>query len=935
MVWRARASDGAPVALKVMTTVSQADAAAFLREQKMQARLGAEAGFVPLLDAGLEAGRAWLAMPLLEGGSLRDRLRRGPLPRPEALELLGQLARALGQAHAQGIVHRDLKPENVLFDAQGRPLVADLGLAKHFLPAGPGATGVASLTASGMFVGTPGYMAPEQAVDGRRAGPAADVFALGVLLFECLSGEPPFSTHPLRGFLEAGQGATPTLASRGVSAPAWLETLVRRCLASDPAARFPHAGALADALAAGDSAAPGTRSRGPLIAAALVLLGGAGAAGVLLVRGGRAPTASAPPRPAQVVPPPAPVPEPPQPPRTDQAREVAAWTAPAGHGEPVNFAVLRADGQMAITTGEDARVLVWDLSGGAARARALDFPRARDEGTQTAGAAWDPRLPTRVWVATSNEAGIMALDAARPAWTGRSLSVPPRGAGSPPAHAFALLWWGERLLASTSDGRVLAWRRGPDGELDDGPEVVADAGVEGSYIYDLKADPTGRLIGACHAGGARVWEEGRELARLAFPEGGITTSALLVGPDRALVASPHGLAVFDLQGRLLERLVRGSRVNSLARTADLDLLVSVEWEGALRQWRREASGRFVEVPGPTVPPPPPRLLNAVDCTPDGRRLIVGDRTGGVLVLEEPGGVVRRLPPATAHAGAVVELVPSLTGGVISAGEDGALRRWSDDGARVDTIPGTGPWGPRCVGPLAGGRLAVRSLDGQVLVVDPSASKARPAAVGRASQLTCDGTGRLLAALGSEGQVWVGSPPSPDELTPAPDRWSTLAWAGEGQLLLGTAGGRLVRLSLKEGQPSRQEQLLPTPQLGLGLGAISHVVPIAPRGVAVATEARQLLCIPDLDQPLSLATRPLHGPITGLAASPLLVAAIVEGRVVLLRRTPGGTPLSEGPSLELPPGDAASALLFLPGGDLLVGTRQGRLLRYASLPSAGE
>src|SRR5205085_9317034 len=128
------------------------------------------------------------------GGTLRDRLARGPLALGEATALVTKIARALGRAHERGLVHRDVKPENVLFDAAGEPLVADLGLAKHFRRD----LGMsASLSRTHETRGTPGYMAPEQVESAKDAGPPADVFALGAVLYECLGG------------IAAFEGATP------------------------------------------------------------------------------------------------------------------------------------------------------------------------------------------------------------------------------------------------------------------------------------------------------------------------------------------------------------------------------------------------------------------------------------------------------------------------------------------------------------------------------------------------------------------------------------------------------------------------------------------------------------------------------------------------------------------------------------------------------
>ncbi|HZV02943.1 MAG TPA: serine/threonine-protein kinase, partial [Planctomycetota bacterium] len=189
VVYRGRAIDsGANVAIKVVSSIDPMDLDRFERERRLLANFNAEDGFVPLLDAGVAGGRPYVVMPLLEGGTLSDRLRRGPLPVAEAVALVRRLARALRGAHERGIIHRDLKPSNVLFDRDGNAFVADLGLAKHFRRDVPGGGKSQSLTETGASTGTLGYMAPEQLGDAKTVSPRADVFALGAILHECLSG---------------------------------------------------------------------------------------------------------------------------------------------------------------------------------------------------------------------------------------------------------------------------------------------------------------------------------------------------------------------------------------------------------------------------------------------------------------------------------------------------------------------------------------------------------------------------------------------------------------------------------------------------------------------------------------------------------------------------------------------------------------------------
>jgi hypothetical protein len=268
-VFEARARDGSTVAVKLLRSgATEETRARFEREQRLHAELGESKGFVPFIDAGDSAAGPYVVMPLLEGGTLRDRLRRGEaLPPEEAIALVETLARALGHAHARGLVHRDVKPENVLFTKEGKPLVSDLGLAKHWTDDAPGVSKSFMLTVSGDFLGTVGYASPEQLEDTSKAGPPADVFALGAILYECLTAFPAFTAENAIELIGKVQECRPASVSRmAPRTPAWLVKIVSRALARDPEKRYPDGTALARALARGPGGA-----RRVWLAAALVL----------------------------------------------------------------------------------------------------------------------------------------------------------------------------------------------------------------------------------------------------------------------------------------------------------------------------------------------------------------------------------------------------------------------------------------------------------------------------------------------------------------------------------------------------------------------------------------------------------------------------------------------------------------------------------------
>jgi formylglycine-generating enzyme required for sulfatase activity len=356
IVYRARSRDGRDVAVKVLIAGGAEAVARFAREQRLLASLGEAEGFVPLLDHGAEP-RPFLVMPFLGGGSLGGRFERGPLAIDEAVALGKTLATSLGLAHARGIVHRDLKPENVLFTDDGRPLVADLGLAKHFRVDVPGASQSAVLTKQGEIRGTWGYMPPEQMRDAKEVGPRADVFALGAILYQALAGARPFegaSMLQLVARVESGQ-LTPLRRVRG-EVPRWLADVVHRALASRADDRFEDGAALARALE--DARGP-TRIAARVAVAGAVVLAGTVAAALAWPRVGASPKTA-----------PAPAPSRPDPPKVVQPTAAAAprtgppawWSAlPTGKRPiwPLPAGVVATERAAQYENAKDRSVLVW------------------------------------------------------------------------------------------------------------------------------------------------------------------------------------------------------------------------------------------------------------------------------------------------------------------------------------------------------------------------------------------------------------------------------------------------------------------------------------------------------------------------------------------------------------------------------------------------
>ena len=264
-----------PVALKVL----DADLIPALGAERFQREIRVAAGLqhphiLTVLDSGEAAGRLWFAMPFVEGESLRDRLRREvTLPVDEALHLAREVADGLEYAHHHGVIHRDIKPENILLSA-GHALIADFGIARAV-----GGPTDGHLTRTGLVVGTPAYMSPEQASGEPTLGPGSDVYSLAIVLYEMLAGEPPFSGPTAHAAMARRfSGEVPPLRHARPDVPERVETAIRKALAPEPGDRFATAGELATAL--DRDARPGLWasrlvSRALLLLAVLVALGSA------------------------------------------------------------------------------------------------------------------------------------------------------------------------------------------------------------------------------------------------------------------------------------------------------------------------------------------------------------------------------------------------------------------------------------------------------------------------------------------------------------------------------------------------------------------------------------------------------------------------------------------------------------------------------------
>jgi serine/threonine-protein kinase len=223
------------VALKMLIAGAYAgphERVRFQREAEAVASLR-HAHIVQVHDVGDHEGRPYFTMELLEGGSLAQALAGTPQPARQAAALLTTLAEAMEVAHQAGIVHRDLKPANILLTVDGTPKVADFGLARHL-------EGEPVLTLSGARIGTPSYMAPEQVIGKTGTiGPATDIYALGAVLYEMLTGRPPFRGETASETERQVLHDEPVSPARlNPKVPRDLETICLKCLAKEPGRRY-------------------------------------------------------------------------------------------------------------------------------------------------------------------------------------------------------------------------------------------------------------------------------------------------------------------------------------------------------------------------------------------------------------------------------------------------------------------------------------------------------------------------------------------------------------------------------------------------------------------------------------------------------------------------------------------------------------------------
>jgi WD40 repeat protein/tRNA A-37 threonylcarbamoyl transferase component Bud32 len=631
------------VALKMVLADSHTSPehrARFLAEARAIATLQ-HPNIVQIYEVGEQDALPFFSMEIVDGGSLDLKIRGAPLPAREAALLLEKLARAMHYAHQHGVVHRDLKPDNVLLTAEGEPKITDFGVAKK-LHGDPYATGARFATRPGVPIGTPSYMAPEQATgQGKLIGPLSDVYSLGVILYELLIGRPPFLAETVIETLRLVVTQEPLSPLRlQPRLPSDLVTICLKCLRKEPAKRYGSAGELAEDLRRfldkkpirAAPAGPWKRMvkwarRRPAAAAlvavsslaALVLLGGAVAYEINLSR--------------------------------SLASEKAA------RHEAVQRLV-----QLNVQTGMD---LVDDGHGSEALPLLVEALRLsmseRNQGNT------HPK-PTGVLDERMQRIRLAMVLRSCPrlchVWDVASGELVADAAFSPD---------GRRIVTASADGLARVW------DVASGEPVGAPLRHQ-AWVYQASFSPDGkRVLTASADGTARVWDvnDGREVCRSPRHGGKVVAAAFAPDGRRFCTASLDNTARIcnaSTGQEVFPPLKHPHPVRNAAFSPDGRLVVTVAGQSA-RLWNADTGASA----GPQLCHDGPVLCAAFD--KDGARLVTGGQDKRARLWDVPEG--RPHGPDLKHDQAVVFACFSPDGtSVATASQDGSAMVWATDGKPI-------------------------------------------------------------------------------------------------------------------------------------------------------------------------------------------------------------------------------------------------------------
>ena len=930
-VYRAEDGAGRAYAVKVLLgrSTDEQSAQRFRREAQA-AGLVKHENVLELVRFGEEAGFSYLVLELATGGSVRDLVRtRGRLDARTAARIGAQIARGLGAIHAAGLVHRDLKPENVLLDGRGVAKISDLGLVR-----GDASSALAPgvLTKTGELLGTPEFMAPEQAEAARTVDSRADLYALGATLFALLTGEPPFRGTGYALVKRLLVDPPPSPRALVPEVPEALDGLVLALLAKDPSARPQTADAVARSLEAIERSARGgspvRRIRRAVVAGAALtlLLAALAGAGAIALRA--RPNASAAPSPP-------PAPTAPPPPRLDAPRHPAApgkrppdskrlhcdavWGGSGRRMGSIGYALaVSPDGRRVLGGGGEV-AFVWDLETGE------ELASIRIPGGSLHEAAFSPSGETVVL--GSNEGVLVCIDVARREWY--EVAVRGKAAGRP---AFL----DERRVIATAEEesrwivRIIDILSG-ESRVVDGLEALGAAPVPGTH----------KVVATCPDGWVRLLDPASVASaeKLYEHEG---AAPVAVSPDGRYVASgrcvdkeDNDAVLYDTRTREPRHLARfRARIFGVAIADDGALLVAHEgWRARLVL--PDGKSRFLQAR--TSP------YCATAFTRDGKAALFTGECRSVEVFDRDLELARR-PFDGKHDGGICSIAISKDGSrIVSAGGTSVVVR-DGEGKEIASFvhcpePGKNP--RRGIDALALSPDGRRVLVGGASVADDDARYA-----GRSVALYETGTGRELArcneaasltalAFRSEGEAIIAFDEErrsaikvwdfKSKQTRPIGRASPLVRAlfhYDGQTIVARANGMLQALP-DDGTPNIPLVLdRPAPIRSAASFSSSLYLLGGENGALIFDTFGATAASHPLDGP--------PGPVEAAAFSP-------DGKLALTAHESDGTVrlwdvetrmLLDTVDLRATTFDRGTALVFEPGGDaFLVGTARGVVLRF--------